>query len=81
MKLFVAEIADFSKQHMPELDPRSFFEKLIYDSDVQIPLLVVMVDPSVKETPAWKAYEALRETVMLRWPKTLQSDHIENTSR
>jgi hypothetical protein len=81
MKLFVEEIIDFSERHMPELDPESFFEKLIHDSDVQIPLLVTMVDPTVKETPAWKAYDALRKTVMARWPKTGAPDHIENTSR
>ena len=68
MKLFVDEIIDFSERHMPELNPRSFFEKLIYDPDVQIPLLVVMIDPTLKKTPAWKAYESLREIVLARWP-------------
>ncbi|CAN5548495.1 hypothetical protein BH20VER3_BH20VER3_02180 [soil metagenome] len=69
MELFVDEVLDFSQHHMPELNPKSFFEKLIYDPDVQIPLLVVMADPTVKEMPAWRAYESLRETVSNRWSR------------
>lgn len=81
MDLFVEEIINFSERHMPELTPQIFFEKLIHDSDVQIPLLVTMVDPTIKETPAWKACDALRKSVMARWPKTGSPDHIENTFR
>lgn len=67
MKLFVEEIIAFSERHMPELNPQSFFETLIYDPDVQIPQLVVMIDPTLKEMPAWKAYESLRAAVVDKW--------------
>jgi hypothetical protein len=72
IQLFIDEVIDFSERHMPELNSRSFFEKLIYDPDVQIPLIVAMVDPTVKEMPAWRAYESLRETVSKRWPREQQ---------
>jgi hypothetical protein len=36
MDLFVEEFIDFSARHLAELDPTDFFEKLIYDPDVQI---------------------------------------------
>jgi hypothetical protein len=32
----------------------------------------VMVDPTVKDMPAWRVYESLRETVSKRWPREQQ---------
>ncbi|RLB85397.1 MAG: hypothetical protein DRH26_18340 [Deltaproteobacteria bacterium] len=46
-----------------EHNSNRFFDKLIYDSDVQIPLLIVMVNPEMKEDIVVKAYEALRSAV------------------
>ena len=63
MELFVKEVVDFFQQHMQNIDPTNFFEKLIYDSDVQIPLLIVMINPEMKEDIVVKAYEALRGAV------------------
>jgi hypothetical protein len=63
MELFVKEVVDFFQQHMQNINPTDFFEKLIYDSDVQIPLLIVMINPEMKEDIVVKAYEALRGAV------------------
>jgi hypothetical protein len=63
MELFVEEVDDFCRNHMPEINPKDFFEKLLYDPDVQIPLLLVMVKPELKDDIVVKAYEALREAV------------------
>jgi len=68
MELFVSEVIDFCQRHFPELQPEVFFDKLVHDPDVQIPLLLVMSDPTLKETPVWKAYESLRATVVEKWP-------------
>jgi len=48
---------------MTNIDPSEFFDKLIYDSDVQIPLLILMVNPEMKDDIVVKAYESLREAV------------------
>jgi hypothetical protein len=63
MELFVDEVVDFFKNHMTNIDSTEFFDKLIYDSDVQIPLLIVMVNPEIKEDIVVKAYESLRAAV------------------
>jgi hypothetical protein len=63
MELFVNEVVDFFQQNMQNINPTDFFEKLIYDSDVQIPLLIVMINPEMKEDIVVKAYEALRGAV------------------
>lgn len=63
MELFVNEVVDFFQQHMQDINPADFLNKLIYDPDVQIPLLVVMVNPEMKNDIVIKAYEALREAV------------------
>lgn len=63
MELFVDEVADFFQTHMKKINPETFFEKLLYDPDVQIPLVVVMANPEMKEHIVVKAYEALRESV------------------
>jgi len=59
MELFVDEVVYFLKKHMSNIDPTEFFDKLIYDSDVQIPLLIVMVNPEMKDDIVFKAYESL----------------------
>jgi hypothetical protein len=66
MELFVDEIINLSTHHMAEIKPDIFFEKLLHDSDVEIRLLVVMVDPKIKAFPAYKTYENLREAVARR---------------
>ena len=68
MTLFVDELVHFSETQMPELKPEEFFEKLIQDPDVHIPRLVVMIDPELKDYPAWKAYESLRAAIATRFP-------------
>ena len=39
MGLFVDEVIDFFQSHMSHINPEVFFKKLIYDPDVQIPLI------------------------------------------
>ena len=60
MELFVNEVIDFFQHHMRSINPTDFFDKLIYDSDVQIPLLIEMINPEMTEDIVVKAYEALR---------------------
>jgi hypothetical protein len=53
MRLFVDELIDFSERHMPELEPAYFFQTLLDDPDVQIPLLIPILEPSIRQQPAW----------------------------
>ena len=63
MRLFVDEVLDFFSQHMPEINPDEFFEKLLYDPDVQIPLIVVLANPEMKTDTGVLAYEAMKKAV------------------
>lgn len=63
MELFVNEVFDFFQKYMEHINPNDFFGKLIYDKDVQIPLLNMMVNPELKENIVVKTYEALRSAV------------------
>ena len=63
MKLFVAEVVSFFRDHMPEISAAEFFHTLAYDPDVQIPLLVVMLDKSVAESTDYRAYAALQHAI------------------
>jgi hypothetical protein len=68
MELFVDEVHDFCRDHMPKIKPEEFFNKLLYDPDVQIPLLVVIVKPELKDDIVVKAYEALKGAVKSKFP-------------
>ena len=59
MGLFVEEGVSFLKDHMPAINSKEFFEKLIYDPDVQIPELLVMLNESLRNDVSYKAYKAL----------------------
>lgn len=60
---------------MPEISSKDFFEKLLYDPDVQIPLVLVMLKPELKSDIVVKAYEALREAIEGIFPgKDLSGD-------
>ncbi len=48
MALFIDEVVDFCINHMPEIKAKDFFEKILYDSDVQIPLIVTMANPTLR---------------------------------
>ena len=63
MELFVEEVHEFCQNHMASIRPQVFFEKLLSDPDVQIPLIVVLADPKMKDDIVVKAYEALRKAV------------------
>jgi len=63
MELFIDEVVDFFQKYMAHIDPAEFFDKLLYDSDVQIPLLIVMINPEMKDDIVVQAYEALRAAV------------------
>jgi len=68
MRLFVDELVDFSERHMPELVPAHFFQTLLEDPDVQIPLLIPMLEPAVRRQPAWIAYGNLWSAVAAKFP-------------
>ena len=63
MLLFVDEVVDFFTRHMPEIMPEQFFDKLLYDPDVQIPLIVILANPDMKTDTGVIAYEALKQAV------------------
>ena len=66
------EVQDFCHKHMPEIRAQDFFHKLLYDRDVQIPLLLVLVEPALKNDIVVKAYGSLREAVERKFPKEKQ---------
>ena len=72
MELFVEEVDEFFQNHMPAIEPKDFFDKILYDSDVQIPLLVVLVSPELKDDIVVKTYEALRKAVEKKYTKKNQ---------
>ena len=74
MDLFVEQVDDFCRNHMPEISPGDLFWKLVYDSDVQIPLILAMIKPELKEDIVVKAYEALREAVEERFPRQIDPE-------
>ena len=63
MRLFVDEVTTFFSEHMPIIETKEFFDSLIYDPDVQIPELLVMVNENLKNDVVYKAYKALRAAV------------------
>lgn len=63
MRLFVDELVGFCTQHMPEINPDEFFGKLLFDPDVQIPAIVVLLNPEMKNDTGVIAYEALEKAV------------------
>jgi hypothetical protein len=60
MTLFVDETVAYFSEHLQAVEPRDFFHKLIYDPDVQIPLLLIVVDPSLNDDVVCVAYQQLR---------------------
>jgi hypothetical protein len=48
---------------MPEINPGEFFERLLYDPDVQIPLIVVLANPEMNSDTGVLAYEAMKKAV------------------
>jgi hypothetical protein len=48
---------------MPQINPDEFFEKLLYDPDVQIPLILVLANPEMKTDKGVLAYEAMKKAV------------------
>lgn len=69
MNLFVSEVVDFSRLHMPQLQPREFFGKLLKDPQVWISFLI-MDSPEFAESPVCRAFVALRQTLDKRIPGT-----------
>ena len=63
MELFVAEVISFFRDHMSDISAIEFFDRLAYDRDVQIPLLVAMLDKTVAESTDYRAYSALERAI------------------
>lgn len=60
MALFVDEVVEFLRDHMPEVAAAALFDALLTDADIQIPELLVMVDPRLKTDIVVVAYGNLR---------------------
>jgi hypothetical protein len=67
MELFVAEVVDFFQNHMAHISAEVFLQKILHDSDVQVPLIVVRLSPEMKNDIVVQAYEALWSAVRARW--------------
>jgi hypothetical protein len=63
MELFVEEVNDFLQNYMPYIDSADFFEKLTLDPDVQIPTIILKLNPEMKNDIDVKAYMSLRAAV------------------
>jgi hypothetical protein len=63
MTLFVDETVAYFAAHLQAIEPRDFFEKLLSDPDVQIPLLLIVLDPGLKDDVVCVAYQELRAAV------------------
>ncbi len=69
MELFVAEVAEFFDEHMPEVKAAGFFEKLLWDPNVQIPELLVIVNPDLQQDVVYVAYKELKAAVGRAFPR------------
>ena len=63
MDLFVDEVVEFFTGYMQTISAIEFFDKLLYDSDVQIPLIVTMLNSEMKNDIVVLAYEAMKDSV------------------
>jgi hypothetical protein len=63
MTLFVDETIEFLAGHIPSIEPQDFFEKLRYDRDVQVPTLITMLNPSMKNDVVCVAYDKLTAAI------------------
>lgn len=63
MALFVDEVIIFLTTHMPEIKPQEFFNNLLYDPDVQIPMILIAANPAMKHNTGYLVYQALKEAV------------------
>lgn len=63
MALFVDEVLEFFRDHMPDVAVEAFFDALLYDPDTQIPELLVLVDPKLKQDVVVAAYRELKAAV------------------
>lgn len=63
MTLLVDETVAYFAEQLQAIEPRDFFKKLIYDPDIQIPLLVIIADPRLKDDVVCVAYRELKTAV------------------
>ena len=63
MVLFVNETLDFFRNYLPQVSGKEFFEKLIYDKDVQIPEIFGLLDKNVQNNVDYIAYKALLKVI------------------
>lgn len=63
MRLFVQEVNSFFRDYLPHLEVHNFFQKLRTDPDVQIPLVWVVLNPEIKNSIDYVAYEELSKAI------------------
>jgi hypothetical protein len=69
MALFVDEVDEFCRDHMPDMDPCDLFERMLGDPDVQIPELLALLNPDLQQDVAYVAYTELRAAVGRSFPR------------
>ena len=67
MELFIDEVIDFFQRYMPQIKAEAFFKILIYDPDVQIPLIFTLVDANLRDDIVFRTCEALKTEVQNRF--------------
>ncbi len=76
MELFVDEVIDFCQNQMKDISAAELLEKLRFDRDVQIPLLLILLDPKLKEDVVVQAYEAFRLVMEKKFPHARVADPV-----
>jgi hypothetical protein len=80
MELFVDEVIDFLQTHMPQISPERFFNKLLKDPDVQIPLLPLIIDDTLRDSVEYVAYITLKSAVQSKLSQQKSPDDNGKTS-
>ena len=55
---------------MQDIDAGTVLNKILFDGDVQIPHLLILLDPKMREDVYVQAYEAFRYEMKKRFPRT-----------
>jgi hypothetical protein len=70
MALFVSEVIEFLRDHMPDISPAVFFDRLLNDPDVELPVsLLSLLNPDMEEDVGCVAYKELRAAVARAVPR------------
>ncbi len=76
INLFIDEVVDFSQNYFKYINVKDFFNNLLYDKDVQIPEIFVILDNETKNQIEYIVYKMLYKCVQEKFgdgPKTFKA--------